>query len=87
MRFPKGSSNSILLYKVIYSATSWNFTCMVNELEKYVKNIRNLIRGFQRSIYKDCLLLLFSCGNGDVRCSHFEIEFGKNSKAKHIHEY
>ena len=36
MRLPKDCSNSILLHKIIYFAPSWNFVCMVSELEKYV---------------------------------------------------
>ena len=36
----------------------------------------------------DCLLLhIFSCGRGGIHCIHVEIEFGKNSKAKHIHAH
>ena len=47
------------------------------------KNIRNLykIRDFRGSICKDCL------GHGRIRRNHVEIEFGKNSKAKHLHAY
>ena len=33
--FPKGCSNSILLLKIIYFASSWNFAYMVGESEKY----------------------------------------------------
>ena len=39
----RGCSNFILLYKIIYFGTSWYFSCMVGELEKYVyKNRTNL---------------------------------------------
>ena len=30
-------------------------------------------------------MTFFSCGYGRIPHSHVEIEFGKNSKAKHIH--
>ena len=29
----------------------------------------------------------FSCVYGGIRCSHVEIEFGKNSKARHTHSH
>ena len=36
MRYQKGCRNSIFVYKMIYFATSWNFTCILIDLEKYV---------------------------------------------------
>ena len=34
----KSFRNSILLYKVIYFSASWNFACIVSELEIYVSD-------------------------------------------------
>ena len=34
MRLTEGCSNSILLYKITYFASSWDFACMVSELER-----------------------------------------------------
>ena len=36
MRLPEGCRNTILLYKIMYFPTSWDFACMVSKLEAYV---------------------------------------------------
>ena len=36
MRYQKGCRNFIFVYKMIYFTTSWNFTCKIIDLEKYV---------------------------------------------------
>ena len=45
MKLQESCSNSILLCKIIYFVTSWNFACMV-ELEKYIYSEKN------KEIYK-----------------------------------
>ena len=86
MGIQEGYSNFILWYKIIYFATSRNFPCMFTELEKYVQDeyqkfikIRGFVGPFIRTI------TFFSCGHSSIHCSHVEMEFGKNSKAKIVH--
>ena len=44
MKLQESCSYSILLYKIIYFVTSWNFACMV-ELEKYtVRKMKKFIK-------------------------------------------
>ena len=62
MRLPEGCRNSILLYKIMYFPTSWDFAGMVSKLEayleeKYKKFMKN--QRFLGSNYKDYFLLPF----------------------------
>ena len=60
---------------------------MVSELEKYevVVEIYETARSFEGWFIRTAFITFFSCGYGGIPRSHVEIEFGKNSKAKHIH--
>ena len=40
---------------------------------------------FRGSIFRTVFYYFFSCGHGGIYHSHVKIEFGKNSKAKHMY--
>ena len=60
MRLPEGCSNSSLLWKIIYFATSRSFSCIVSELEKYVqqkfKKIIKKSRSFEGPFIRTVLI-------------------------------
>ena len=66
-----GCSNSILLYKIIYSGTSSNFTCIVSELKKYVKEKYNKFANRKRSLMTT--ILKFKQQTSKFWSSHQEV--------------